>query len=92
MTDMALVDILECFDDILAEQLLAVMDCISANGFSSFSGVVLIPTISVMDMGASPPPSVISPSLFINEPPPASERSFGESGLPVFTLAFFMLV
>jgi hypothetical protein len=40
MTDMALVDILECFDDILAEQLLAVMDCISANGFSSFSGVV----------------------------------------------------
>lgn len=41
ITDMALVDILECFDDKLAEQLLAVIDCIRAKGFSSLSGVEL---------------------------------------------------
>lgn len=39
ITDMALVDILECFDDKLAEQLLAVIDCNRTNGFSSLSGV-----------------------------------------------------
>lgn len=38
ITDMALVDIFECFDDKLAEQLLAVNDCNKARGFSSLSG------------------------------------------------------
>lgn len=41
ITDIALVDILECLEDKLAEQLLAVIDCIKARGFSSLSGVLL---------------------------------------------------
>lgn len=52
------------------------------NIFKKIYKITLIPTISVMDTGASPPPSVISPSLFIREPPPPNDRSLGESGVP----------